>query len=69
MINKTTIARRIIAGPNYLSNRMDLMIRECSFYLDRMCHTQNSLLRKAYAKMASVYFNRYYYYFKKSTAQ
>jgi len=59
--------RKIISGPNYLSNRMDNMVRECYFYIEQMLNTKNSLLRKAYCKMAEIYFKRYEYYFKKQT--
>ena len=46
---------------------MEKMDRECSFYIDQMHHSKNAFLRKAYAKMAAIYFKRYEYYFKKQT--
>lgn len=46
---------------------MEKMDRECSFYIDQMYHSKNAFLRKAYAKMAAIYFKRYEYYFKKQT--
>lgn len=66
-MNSTKLLRRVITDPNYLSNRMERMDRECSFYIDQMDHANNIFLRKAYAKMAAIYFKRYEYYFKKQT--
>lgn len=66
-MNNAKILKKIIAGPNYLSNRMEEMDSNCSFYIDQMVHAKNVLLRKAYGRMAAIYFKRYEYYFKKQT--
>ncbi len=66
-MNNAKILKKIISGPNYLSNRMEEMDSNCSFYIDQMEHAKNALLRKAYCKMAAIYFKRYEYYFKKQT--
>ena len=66
-MNNAKILKKIITGQNYLSNRMEKMDRECSFYIDKMYHAKNALLRKSYGKMAAIYFKRYEYYFKKQT--
>ena len=66
-MNKTTIARRIIGTKGYYQNRMARMDRECAFYIDYMNHSKNGILRKAFAKMAWIYYRRYTYYLKKST--
>lgn len=46
---------------------MARMDRECAFYLDQMNHSNNGILRKAFAKMVWIYYRRYAYYLKKST--
>lgn len=60
-------AREIIKSSFYLSNRMEKMDTECAYYIDQMYATKNAMLRKAFAKMATIYFKRYQYYFKKCT--
>lgn len=64
-MNKTTIARRIIASKSYFSNRMSQMDSECAFYLDKSLNASNQTLRDAFVKTAEMYFKRYHYYFKK----
>lgn len=41
------------------------MDRECAFYMDQMLNAKNAILRKAYGRMAVIYYKRYEYYFKK----
>lgn len=66
-MNKTTIARRIITSPYYASKRMEKMERECSYYVDQMYAAKNGILRKAFSKMAWIYYKRYEYYLKQCT--
>lgn len=66
-MERTKFIKQIISGKNYLSNRMEKMDRECAFYMDQMLYTKNVVLRKAYGRMAAIYFKRYEYYFKKQT--
>lgn len=66
-MNRIKLIKKVIASQNYRSNRMEKMDRECSFYIDQMYHAKNAFLRKAYGKMAAIYFKRYEYYFKKQT--
>lgn len=61
------LIKKVIAGQNYLSSRMAKMDRECAFYMDQMLNAKNAILRKAYGKIAIIYFKRYEYYFKKQT--
>lgn len=65
---KQKMIRRMIASENYYPNRMGEMERECSFYVDQMYAAKNGILRKAFGKMAIIYFKRYEYYLKKCTS-
>lgn len=65
---KCSRLRRMIASVNYYPNRMAEMDRECSFYIDQMYAAKNGILRKAFGKMAVIYFKRYEYYLKKCTS-
>lgn len=60
-------ARSIINSKYYCRNRMERMDRECSFYIDQVYSARNGILRKAFAKMAWIYYRRYEYYLKKCT--
>ena len=60
-------ARSLINSKYYFRNRMERMDRECSFYIDQVYSTRNGILRKAFAKMAWIYYRRYEYYLKKCT--
>ena len=64
-MNRIKLIKKVIASPKYLSNRMEKMDRECAFYMDQLLYTKNVVLRKAYGRMAVIYFKRYEYYFKK----
>ena len=57
----------MIASDNYYPNRMAEMDRECSFYIDQMYAAKNGILKKAFAKMAWIYYRRYEFYLKKCT--
>lgn len=61
-------ARKTINSPYYPSNRMEKMDRECSYYIEQMHSSKNGILRKAFARMATIYFKRYEYYLKKCTS-
>lgn len=61
-------ARKTIDSPYYFSNRMEKMDRECSYYIEQMQASKNGILRKAFARMATIYFKRYEYYLKKCTS-
>lgn len=61
------IARKTISSKYYYQNRMERMDRECSFYIDQVYSARNEILRKAFAKMAWIYYRRYEYYLKKCT--
>lgn len=58
-------ARRIINSKYYCRNRMEQMDREFAFYIDQVYLARNGILRKAFAKMAWVYYRRYSFYLKK----
>lgn len=47
---------------------MEKMDRECSYYIEQMQSSKNGILRKAFARMATIYFKRYEYYLKKCTS-
>lgn len=64
-MERTKFIKQIISGKHYLSNHMEKMDRECAFYMDQILNAKNTILRKAYGKIAIIYFKRYEYYFKK----
>lgn len=64
-MERTKFIKQIISGKHYFSNRMEKMDSECAFYMDQMLNAKNVVLRKAYGRMAAIYFKRYEYYFKK----
>jgi hypothetical protein len=66
-LNKTSVLRRMVSSNGYYSNRMARMDRECSFYVEQMSVAKNGILRKAFARMASIYLKRYAYYLQKCT--
>ena len=66
-MHKKSKARKIVESPFFASNRMDEMHREMEYYIEQMQMARNGILKKSFCQMASVYFARYMYYFKKCT--
>ena len=66
-MTNTSRARKIISSKYYYANRMERMDRECAYYIEQMYAAKNGILRKAFAKMSSIYLKRYAYYLQKCT--